>query len=170
MPAIFTTVTAPDGYQILSNSITDAGTYPLKLSMTLLSYPGIFTPYEYASLTWTVTVLDTCLTTALSAFTSPFVTMTETVMGGYQYEEFSHPIDTLSTANDVTLSYYSVPTPYTSSSGISSTKSGPFKGMDICGPRQYTVTPAATCGVYLTVGIYSGIFFPYLRLHPTLAS
>ena len=161
MPTIFTQVYSPNGYTILSVSIADAGVYPLKLSMTLDSYPAVFTPYVDESLTWTVTVVDPCLTTVLSAFTSPFVTMTTSVMGAPQYEEFSHPTDAFSAANDVTQSYYWVSTPYSSGASYSTAKSGPSKGVNICGPRTYTITPAATCGVYLTVQIYSG-YFPYL--------
>jgi hypothetical protein len=98
----FTTFTLPyDGYQILSTSIADAGTYPLKLSMTLASYPGVYTAYEDATLTWTVTIVDPCTTTVLNPFTSAFVSMSTSVMGATQYEEFSNPTDTFSAANDV---------------------------------------------------------------------
>jgi hypothetical protein len=83
---MITTFTSPyDGYQLLSNSITDAGTYPLKLSMTLASYPGVFAAYEDATLTWTVTVVNPCTTTVLNPFTSNFVLMATSVAGTTQF-------------------------------------------------------------------------------------
>ena len=82
--------------------------------MTLASYPSIYTAYEDATLTWTVTLPDPCVTTVLNPFTSAFVTMSTSVMGTMMRQPFSIPTDTFSAAYDIILDYEAVVTPYTS--------------------------------------------------------
>lgn len=59
----------------------------MRLSLSLAGYPSVFTPYEDNTLTWTVTVVDPCLSTSVTAFpaAAAFVTMTATVLGSPMY-------------------------------------------------------------------------------------
>lgn len=92
--------------------------------MTLDYYPAIFTPlvYEDKTVTWTVTIINPCLTTALTAFGSyaSFVTMSTSVLGATQYQSFTDLQDSISLAYDslqgLTTNVYTVPAPYSSGS------------------------------------------------------
>lgn len=139
--------------------------------MTLASYPTIYTAYEDATLTWTVTVTNPCTTTVLNAFTSTFATMSTSVMGTMYRQPFSIPTDTFSAANDIILDYEAVVTPYTSSTSQVRAYAAPAKGINICGSRSYTIDP--TCSAFLTMWSYStgiGDGYMYLRLYPTLST
>ena len=166
-PSFMTQLTS--SYAITTTSLSDAGTYLMRLSLSLAGYPSVFTPYEDNTLTWTVTVVDPCLSTSVTAFpvAAAFVTMTATVLGSPMYQAFSHPTDSYSLSKDVTPSYYTVPTPYTSTATLAVTPTGPAKGINICGARTYAISPA-TCQAYLTV--QQSTNYAYLTLSPTLAS
>ena len=170
LSTIFSSNTQP-GYTVISNSIADAGTYSLKLSMTLANYPAAFTPYEDATLTWTVTVVDPCTSAesnALNNFASSFDAMTASILGAPQYQAYSHPTDKFSASNDVIKNYYAVPKPYSSGPTYSTTTATAASGTNICGSRSYVITPT-TCQAYLTVDTTTQSF-PILVLAPTLTS
>jgi len=99
VPATAFTQTAT-GYTLYTTSLSDAGTYSLKLKMTLAGYPSPspFTNYEDATLTWTVTITSPCGTSnPLTAFAT-LATMTATVSGPAYYQRFTDVTDTFSLA------------------------------------------------------------------------
>lgn len=92
--------------------------------MTLDNYPAIFTPlvYEDKTVTWTVTIINPCLSTTLTAFSSyaNFVDMSTSVLGATQYQSFTDLQDSISLAYDalqgLAMNVHTVLGPYSSGS------------------------------------------------------
>lgn len=72
---------ATNGYSVFTLDFANEATYNLKLRVTLVDYPDIFTEFSDESLTWTITVVNPCKTTTLNSLPNNFDTMYITLLG-----------------------------------------------------------------------------------------
>jgi hypothetical protein len=121
--------------------IPDAGTYNLILVVTLDSYPVSYTHVSDSSASWTLTIIDPCVASTLTALSTLNAMSTSVMFGSAKVQAFTEPSDSISTTYDVTLNHYVL-------TALPSTYTGPVAGSNLCGARSFSIN--APCN-FLTV-------------------
>jgi hypothetical protein len=107
----------------------------------LAGYPASYALISDTSSSWTVSIVDPCVTSTLAGL-DPYSAMTTSVMfGSAVTQPFTEPSDSISTTFDTTLTHYIY--------NIAGFYTGPFPGSNICGARSYSISSA--CSGFLTV-------------------